>query len=320
MRQQGFSNIALITAIVVVAGVLGYLILIQRNSETVPAQEATSTPPVQAPIIDPTPPITEPDPIEPTPPTTQPERLVYEFYQGYLKVVNCTEEGCWEKSNEYLRLHNDLTESYKDLLLNEARDFHVDPILWAQDIPPIDNLQVEEAKIINGDVSVDVTFLPMWAEHKVRVSLRLVNDEWKITDIRDMRGRVGDIEFETVVLAAGNGSYNDKKNYVITNDDDWENLGQTAEIDFNSDIVIAAFQGEKASSGYAIEIKEILVTTENTVEVWVLEIIPGPTCITASVITSPYHIVKIPKTNKEIVFDMWEFVTDCGGPPSEPPQ
>lgn len=106
-----------------------------------------------------------------------PEQVILQFYQGYIAA---------SERDKYINLSNDLKEDYKNLLLATGTVRLVDPILWAQDIPPVDNLQVEKAEISNGTASVDVTFLPIWPNHKVRVSLSLINNEWKISNIEDV--------------------------------------------------------------------------------------------------------------------------------------
>ena len=112
-----------------------------------------------------------------------PEKIVSQFYQGYLRASNCgPREGCGSEMEEYIKLNNDLEKDYKERLLEEEIRL-VDPVLWAQDMPPEDNLQVSNA-MVNGDTAlINVTFLPIWPNHKLKVSLSLIGNEWKINNI-----------------------------------------------------------------------------------------------------------------------------------------
>jgi len=72
------------------------------------------------------------------------------------------------------------------------------------------------------------------------------------------------------------------------------------EIDFSNNLILAAFDQIRPSGGYSIEIKSIreftgsiIVNIENVI----------PVGVVTGVITQPYHIVKIPKKNKQIVFE-----------------
>lgn len=72
------------------------------------------------------------------------------------------------------------------------------------------------------------------------------------------------------------------------------------EIDFSQYIILASFSKLRNTGGYSIEINrileypfEIIVTVKNLI----------PSGFVPAVITQPYHIVKIPKTGKEIIFN-----------------
>jgi hypothetical protein len=119
-------------------------------------------------------------------------------------------------------------------------------------------------------------------------------------------------------------TYKEKKNLVINSEEEWSELWQEMNsndenksnaipsINFNEEQVIAVFQGEKNSSGYEISIKKI-VETNDSIKVFVEETIPGENCETLTVITSPYHIVKIkkPLIEKEISFEEKQSTTSC---------
>ncbi|MFT7351595.1 MAG: hypothetical protein ACI9XR_001349 [Flavobacterium sp.] len=70
-------------------------------------------------------------------------------------------------------------------------------------------------------------------------------------------------------------------------------------IDFAKFSVIAVFDKVYGSGGYSIDITNI-VENENNITVTVANLQTGNA---SSVITQPYHIVKIPKTSKPFVFN-----------------
>lgn len=109
----------------------------------------------------------------------------------------------------------------------------------------------------------------------------------------------------------------EEKNYAIMErerlSDLWIKMGYTRIapfIDFNNNMIIAVFQGEKTTGGYSIEINKI-IETKNTIEVSVMKTSPGRGCIVTKQITSPYHIVQLPISGKEVKFNMTETVNHC---------
>ena len=74
------------------------------------------------------------------------------------------------------------------------------------------------------------------------------------------------------------------------------------EIDFSSEIVVAVFMGTRNSGGYAIEVTGADETTD-AVRVVVARRVPGPDDFVTMAITSPYHIVTLPRRDKPVVFD-----------------
>jgi len=67
-------------------------------------------------------------------------------------------------------------------------------------------------------------------------------------------------------------------------------------IDFTRYFVIVAFQGEKATGGYAIEVRSIVQTGDRvTVILHVTERQPGK--MVDQAVTSPFHVVKVAQAN-----------------------
>lgn len=102
-----------------------------------------------------------------------------------------------------------------------------------------------------------------------------------------------------------------KSNLVIKDQTEWNNLllkiniltaansiMPDIDVDFTKYQVIAVIDQVRNSGGYSIDITKI-TETNNSIFVKVEQLKPGGFY---TVITQPYHIVKIPKTNKKIVF------------------
>ena len=85
---------------------------------------------------------------------------------------------------------------------------------------------------------------------------------------------------------------------VITDEEEFDRFISMAllqeeiyEVDFESEVVIAAMQGPKNTGGFAISIMHASqADSEVRVEIEVIE--PDPESMTVQVLTSPYHLVK----------------------------
>ena len=112
----------------------------------------------------------------------------------------------------------------------------------------------------------------------------------------------------------GNGKENiTKQNLIISSNKAWteltnkmnsvnkvtDNFTET-EIDFSHFILLSAFDEIKMAGGYAIEITSI-VENRHDLTVTLRRLAPKGGVYT--VITQPYHIVKIPITDKRIIFN-----------------
>lgn len=120
-----------------------------------------------------------------------------------------------------------------------------------------------------------------------------------------------ELTFKTLSMGYSSG-YWDRKDYVIKEISEWKNLWDITHlkvspkpdipnINFNDKMVIAVFKGLRSTGGYRIEITEI-IERENSVEVFVKEISPLPEDIVTMALTQPYHIVKIERVDKKVIF------------------
>ncbi|MEX2670856.1 MAG: protease complex subunit PrcB family protein [Phycisphaeraceae bacterium] len=73
------------------------------------------------------------------------------------------------------------------------------------------------------------------------------------------------------------------------------------EVDFDQQLVLAAWMGQRMTGGYAIRIRDIRPTADGEAFEAILEHRePGPDEFVTQALTAPYHIVVIPRTDKEI--------------------
>ncbi len=116
------------------------------------------------------------------------------------------------------------------------------------------------------------------------------------------------VNFETIDL----GYYCDhleREDYIIQTQEEWDDLWQktygasleASDINFSSTIVLAVYMGVRATGGYRIEITNIGENEEH-IRVYIRETRPSPFDFVTMALTQPYHIVKLNRTPKLIVF------------------
>lgn len=117
------------------------------------------------------------------------------------------------------------------------------------------------------------------------------------------------IDFTTIAQNVMSASITiEQQNMVITNSTDWNQLLELlnqdwsfseTDIDFDTFQVIASIDEERGHTGHWVEITEIIENENNiTVTLSTGEYDSGYTAI-----CRPYHIVKIPKSDKPVVFE-----------------
>jgi hypothetical protein len=82
-------------------------------------------------------------------------------------------------------------------------------------------------------------------------------------------------------------------------------------VDFEAHDVLAVFEGERPSSGYDISVVSVENASDGTLKVTVLHEEPGNTCITTAVITSPFELVVVPKSDAKITREDLVNVKEC---------
>ena len=131
-----------------------------------------------------------------------------------------------------------------------------------------------------------------------------------------------ELSFDTVDKDV-NSIIQERAQKVIQNSEDflelWNEIGSLKmleEIDFSKYTVIAVFQGQQPTGGYSIEINKVK-ETKDKIQVYIIETFPDPNDVVTQALTSPYHIISIAKTNKEIEFNN---LAQNGDKPPLPPE
>lgn len=130
-----------------------------------------------------------------------------------------------------------------------------------------------------------------------------------------------DLHFETIARGYYSGQTN-KSMLVITSLQELKELWNRTfssifpqphlpDVDFSKEMIVAVFFGEHMTGGYSIQIERV-VERQDMIEVEVIERKPGTGCFVTEAITSPYHIIKLEKKNKKVVFREKTQVVNCG--------
>jgi len=129
------------------------------------------------------------------------------------------------------------------------------------------------------------------------------------------------IGFQTVGKGSVSG-YEDSAYWVINDAEQWADVWNKhvgilfpepslPDVDFSRSTIIAVFMGRCLTTGYGIEVKEI-VDTGLSVVVRVEKTHPGEGCVVGEMLTYPYHIVMVDKIGKYIVFSTVTSAKQCG--------
>ena len=122
-----------------------------------------------------------------------------------------------------------------------------------------------------------------------------------------------EINFQLIGKGNLTGSYTAQQNTVITNTTQWNNFlsqidGQNnhpsagfteTNIDFNQFMVIIVIDAVYPNGGHSVDIMTVDENSQN-IEVDVEKLLQGNV---TTVVTQPYHIVKIPKILKPVIFN-----------------
>ena len=77
---------------------------------------------------------------------------------------------------------------------------------------------------------------------------------------------------------------------------------QAPQVDFQEEMVVGVFSGEKRTGGYGIEIKRVELNAGKQLVILWVETAPAPGAMVLQALTQPYHIVRIKRQNLPVAF------------------
>ncbi len=112
-----------------------------------------------------------------------------------------------------------------------------------------------------------------------------------------------------VLESSAQGGTSEPMNLIAKTEDDFKYIWdlthravepkpEMPEVDFNRDMVGCVMMGEKTSSGYSVDVTNIVEYQDSVVIYTAFDETGGM----LAVMTYPYEIVKFPKTSKKVVF------------------
>lgn len=113
----------------------------------------------------------------------------------------------------------------------------------------------------------------------------------------------------------------DKQRLVIRDREAWRDVWKRIyslrsptpplpEIDFAREMLVVAAMGEQSNGGYGILI-DSASERDKSLEIKVRSISPGKGCMTTQALTAPVDVVRLPKSERAIVFREIEMAHDC---------
>jgi hypothetical protein len=117
------------------------------------------------------------------------------------------------------------------------------------------------------------------------------------------------VPFRTVAIGDGSSSRSHQRTGMVVKGERrwskvWRSLraeGRLPRIDFSRQMLLVASQGRQPSGGHLLRITGV-EASGGALLVDVTEVSPGEGCITAGVITSPYHVVRVTRSDKPVRF------------------
>jgi len=122
---------------------------------------------------------------------------------------------------------------------------------------------------------------------------------------------VKSLEFTTIEKGFFSG-FTERKKWIIKTQEQWLkswNMHTSTRIphpappaiDFTKDMILAVFIWQRPSGGFSVEIIRV-EKVEDTIVVFFRETEPSPDAMVTAVLTQPYHIIRIKKTDLPVIF------------------
>ena len=120
-------------------------------------------------------------------------------------------------------------------------------------------------------------------------------------------------DFDEILKGYYSNGFTEEGSLVIKSQGEWEEfwirlhegsdpIPLLPEVNFDSEIVVAVFMGEKSSGGYEISIEKI-IEKDSELVISIREVNPKLGEGVTMALTQPFHIIKTQRVDKEIRFD-----------------
>ena len=141
-------------------------------------------------------------------------------------------------------------------------------------------------------------------------------------DPSQLRSEAQEVSFEEIEGAASSMSGISERQRLVIDDVEswatfWTHLHANISpeppapiVNFGTRVVIAATMGQRATGGYAIQIEEITRVGDG-LRVVVLEMSPGPNCLTTQAFSAPATAVSVPRPVGDVDFVEEAETSDC---------
>jgi hypothetical protein len=120
--------------------------------------------------------------------------------------------------------------------------------------------------------------------------------------------RPGPVPFSEVGKGSHSGANTGAENLIIEDDAGWRAalarhriLGSAVKPDFSREVAVGVFMGLRNTGGYSTQITRVFGSA-SIVSVFYKSKSPAPGSMVTMALTSPYHVIKIKKTNRTIKF------------------
>lgn len=157
-----------------------------------------------------------------------------------------------------------------------------------------------------------------------RVEFEIIEEEIQIfipsREQEEKKDVIEPVEFELFDAQVSN-SYNREESVVIRDFSEWVETWRKIHshisippdplpFDFNEEMLIALFLGEKTKSGHSIEVTEV-EKFNDILKIKALKKGPGIDCFAAQFINHPYVIIRLDRFEGEIDFEIQDFMLSC---------
>ena len=139
----------------------------------------------------------------------------------------------------------------------------------------------------------------------IAICVFIFGEPMKSSSSDEAKGKIARIPFLTIDKGYRSGIKERRFGIVISTEEEWERLWtlhkstvspapKVPAVDFQQEMIVAVFSGEKRTGGYGIEIRKIEEDREKgQLRVFFLETEPPPRSMVIQAFTQPFHLVTL---------------------------